>query len=109
MMLCIVTLFLPVALFSLMASVNKYRDQGIDGGVDCDGPLSAMLFAVPSMLVYAAGAVYYAVRLKCARRILPAALLLVLCLGMALATGRKVLAAYREQIRPEYQQTCRYG
>jgi hypothetical protein len=108
-MACIVTLFLPVALFSLMASVNEYRDQGIEGAVDCNGPLSTLLFALPSLMVYAAGAVYYAMSLKGVGRSLSAALLLVLCLGMAFATGRKALAAYREQLRPEYQQTCGEG
>src|SRR3712207_8121622 len=42
--------------FGLMASANEYRDQGIGGAVDCDGPLTVMLFAAPSLVVYAAGA-----------------------------------------------------
>lgn len=109
MMPLIVAIFLPVALLGLLFSVNEYRDQGIGGTVDCNGPLTVLLFAVPSLVVYAAGAVYYAMLLKGVGRSLRAALLMVLCLGMALASGGKAWAAYREQLRPEYQQTCSGG
>lgn len=102
----LVIIFLPVALFGLMASVNEYRDQGISGGVDCDGPYTVLLFVVPSLLVYAAGAIYYAVLLKGARPGLSAAVLLVLCTVVVFAAGRKAWAAYREKIRPEHQETC---
>ena len=105
----IVVIFLPVMLFGLMASVNEYRDQGLGGAVDCDGPLTVMLFIVPSLVVYAAGAVYYAVLLKGVRRSLSAAALLVLCLVMVFAAGRKAWAAYSEKSRPEHQETCGEG
>jgi hypothetical protein len=103
----LITLFLPVALLGLMFSVNEYRDQGIGGAVDCNGPLTVMLFVVPSLVVYAAGALYYAMLLKGVGRSWWAGVLMVLCLGMTLASGGKAWAAYQEQIRPEYQQTCR--
>ncbi len=45
--------FVPVALFGLLLPVNEYRDQGISGAVDCDGPLNVLLFAVPSVMIYA--------------------------------------------------------
>lgn len=105
----IVIIFLPIALFGLMASVNEYRDQGISGAVDCNGPLTVMLFIVPSLVVYAAGAVYYAVLLMGVRRSLSAAVLMVLCTVMVFASGRKAWAAYREIIRPEHQETCGEG
>ena len=105
----VVTLFLPIALIGLLASVNEYQDQGIANAVDCDGPLTVMLFVVPSVVVYTAGAIYYAVLLKGRGRRLPAAVLMVLCLGMASATGVKAGAAYREKIRPDHQQTCGGG
>jgi hypothetical protein len=103
----LITLFLPVALLGLLFSVNEYRDQGIGGAVDCNGPLTVMLFVVPSLVVYAAGAIYYAMLLKGVGRSWRAVVLMVLCLGMTLASGAKAWAAYQEQIRPEYQQTCR--
>jgi glucan phosphoethanolaminetransferase (alkaline phosphatase superfamily) len=104
-----VIIFVPVALFGLMASVNEYRDQGIGGAVDCDGPLTVMLFIAPSLVVYAVGATYYAVLLKSMKRSLPAAVLMVLCVVMVFAAGRKAWAAYSEKSRPEHQQTCGKG
>ena len=105
----IVIIFLPVALSGLMLSVNEYRDQGIGGGVDCNGPSAVMLFIVPSLVVYAAGAIYYAVLLKGVRQSLTASLLLVLCTSMVFAAGRKAWAAYSEQSRPEHRETCGEG
>jgi glucan phosphoethanolaminetransferase (alkaline phosphatase superfamily) len=105
----IVIIFLPITLLGLMASVNEYRDQGIGGAVDCNGPLAVMLFIVPSLVVYSAGAVYYAVLLKGVRRSLSAAVLLVLCALMMIASGAKAWAAYREKSRPEHRETCGTG
>ena len=105
----IVIIFLPVTLLGLMASVNEYREQGISGAVDCNGPLTVMLFIVPCLVVYAAGAVYYAVLLKGVGRSLLAAVLLVLCLMVVSAAGGKAWAAYSEKSRPEHQETCGEG
>lgn len=105
----LVVAFLPITLLGLTASVNEYRDQGISGAVDCNGPLTVMLFIAPSLAVYAAGAVFYAVLLKGLRRSLPAAALMVLCLVMACAAGGKAWAAYREKSRPEHRETCGEG
>lgn len=105
----IVILFLPVALFGLLASVNEYQDQGIGGAVDCNGPLTVMLFIAPSLVVYATGTIYFAVLLKGVKRRLPTAGLLVLCVVMVFAAGRKAWAAYNEKSRPGYQETCGKG
>ena len=105
----IVIIFLPVALLGLMLSVNEYRDQGIVGGVDCNGPSAVMLFNAPALVLYAAGAIYYAVLLKGVRQTLTASLLLVLCTSMAFAAGKKAWAAYGEQSRPEHRETCGEG
>jgi hypothetical protein len=105
----VVIIFLPVALFGLVASVNEYRDQGVGGAVDCNGPLTVMLLAAPSLVVYAAGAVYYAVLLRGVRRSLPAAVLLVSCAVMAYAAGGRARAAYSEKNRPEHQESCGEG
>jgi uncharacterized membrane protein YhaH (DUF805 family) len=105
-----IIIFLPVMLIGLMMSVNEYQDQGISGAVDCNGPLTVMLFIVPSLMVYAGGAVYYAVLLRSSlRQRLLTALLLVLCVVMVFAAGRKAWAAYSERSRPEHQETCGEG
>jgi hypothetical protein len=104
-----VVVFLPIALFGLLASVNEYRDQGIGGAVDCNGPLTVMLFTAPSLVVYAAGAVYYGVLVKGARRSLLPAALMVFCVVMSCAAGGKAWAAYSEKNRPEHRETCGEG
>ena len=105
----IVILFLPIALFGLLASVNEYRDQGISGAVDCNGPLTVMLFIAPSLVVYAAGAAYYGLLLKGGRRSLLTAALMTLCVVMMLASGGKSWAAYSEKRRPEHRESCGEG
>jgi hypothetical protein len=105
----IVGISLPIALLGLTASVNEYRDQGISGAVDCNGPLTVMLFIAPSFMVYAVGAVYFGAFLKGVSRSLFAAALMMLCVGMTLACGVKAWAAYSEKTRPEHQETCGGG
>jgi glucan phosphoethanolaminetransferase (alkaline phosphatase superfamily) len=105
----IVIIFLPIMMFGLMASVNEYEDQGVSGAVDCDGPLTVMIFIAPSLVVYAAGAIYYGVLLRGAGRSLPAVVLMVLCAAMVFAGGGKAWAAYGEKIRPEHRETCGEG
>ncbi|HKR12830.1 MAG TPA: hypothetical protein VJT15_12295 [Pyrinomonadaceae bacterium] len=64
----------------------------VSGAVDCDGPLAVMLFVAPSLVVYVAGAIYYAVLLKGPKR----NLLVALCALMIVAAGGKAWTAYRE-------------
>ncbi len=47
---------LPVALLATVLPVNSYQAQGIDA-LDCDGPASVLLFAIPALLIYGAGAI----------------------------------------------------
>ena len=105
----IILLFLPITLFGLLLSVNKYREQGITGAVDCNGPLSVMTLMAPALMIYTAGAIYFAILLKKQKQRPLATGLIVLCLVMMIASGRKARAAYREQSRPVYQETCGKG
>jgi hypothetical protein len=101
----IVIIFLPVALFGLMLPVNDYRTQGISA-VDCDGPLAVMLFVAPSLAIYAAGAIYYAVLLRGGRRNPMTGILMLLCAVMMFAAAGKAWTAYGEKNRPEHLETC---
>ena len=47
---------LPFAILAAVLPVNSYRAQGIDA-LDCDGPMSVLIFALPIMLIYGAGAI----------------------------------------------------
>lgn len=104
----VVVAFLPVALLGLLLPVNEYRATGIENAADCDGPLGVMLLVGPSFLVYAAGVVFYATRLKGRRRAVWAALL-VLCALLTAAAGAKSWAAYAEKSRPEHLEVCGEG
>jgi hypothetical protein len=101
----IVIIFLPITLFGLILPVNDYAAQGMSGVAECDGPGVVMLFVVPSLAVYAAGAIYFALLLKGPKR----AVLAVLCAAMMIAAGGKVWAAYRETTRPVHRSTCGDG
>jgi hypothetical protein len=101
----IVIIFLPITLLGLILPIDDYQAQGLIGPVDCDGPLAVMLLVAPSLAVYAAGAVYYAVLLKGQRRSVP----VVLCVVMMVAAGGKAWAVYREKVRPEHQSACGEG
>ncbi len=98
----IVIVFLPITLFGLMLPINDYEAQGMSGLADCDGPGAVMVIIGPSLAVYAAGAIYYALSLKGQRR----SVLVVLCAMLMVAAGGKAWAAYRETTRPMHQRHC---
>jgi prepilin signal peptidase PulO-like enzyme (type II secretory pathway) len=97
----VVIIFLPITLFGLILPVNDYEAQGISA-VDCDGPLSVMLFVGPSLAIYAVATVYYALLLKGQKR----NLLVFLCAVMMVVAGAKAWTAYREKSRPEHRLVC---
>ena len=105
----IVIVFLPITMFGLMLSVNEYQDQGISGAVDCNGPLTVMVWIIPCCVVYVAGAIYFAVLLKDVSRNRLAGVLLVLCAVMMCAAGGKAWTAYSEKNRPEHRVSCGEG
>ncbi|MFK3780220.1 hypothetical protein [Agrobacterium sp. NPDC089420] len=43
---------LPVAVLGIVGTPNEYRAIGIEA-VDCDGPISVLIAAVPALLAYA--------------------------------------------------------
>jgi len=45
----------PLAALAVVLPVNVYRAQGI-AAPDCDGPLQVLVFALPAVLIYGAGA-----------------------------------------------------
>jgi hypothetical protein len=101
----IVIVFLPIALLGVLLPINEYEVEGLTSLADCDGPLGTMIFIGPSLAVYAAGAIYYAVVLKGRRRVV----LAVLCAVMMVAAGGKAWAAYREKTSPGHRSHCGEG
>lgn len=101
----ILIVFLPIALLGVILPIDDYQAQGLIGPVDCDGPIEVMIFIVPSLAIYAAGAVYYSLRLEGQKR----AVLLILCVVILSAVGGKAWTVYREHVRPERQTACGKG
>jgi hypothetical protein len=101
----IVIIFLPIALMGLILPINDYEIEGLSSLADCDGPLAVMLLIGPSLVVYVAGAIYYALVLKGRRRVV----LATLCALMIVAVCGKAWAAYRETTRPVYRSHCGEG
>lgn len=48
----ILAAMLPVAVLGIVTTPNEYRAVGIDA-VDCDGPISVLIPAVPALAAYA--------------------------------------------------------
>ena len=69
---------LPVAAMALLADANSYRAQGI-GAIDCDGPMRVLMFAIPAVFAYGAGAVIHGL----GRRFVVAALCAAVCVPLA--------------------------
>lgn len=88
---------LPVAALALLADANSYRAQGIDA-IDCDGPMGVLIFAVPAILAYGAGAIVNGL----GRRFIVAALCVAICIPLAL----NIVAALNENRKNDREPVC---
>lgn len=88
---------LPVAAMALLADANSYRAQGIDA-IDCDGPMRVLIFAVPALLAYGAGAIVNGL----ARRFVVAAICAAICVPLAFNT----VAALGENRKNDREPVC---
>jgi len=83
----------PLAALAVVSPANVYRAQGI-AAPDCDGPLQVLIFAVPAVLIYGAGAfLAYRGRRRFHR------VVSLLCLIIALATVPNIAEAAHELYR----------
>ncbi|WP_448114275.1 hypothetical protein [Mesorhizobium amorphae] len=84
---------IPAALAAMTIPANEYKAWGVDA-VDCDGPISVYLFAVPTLLIYGAGAVvngrYLRNRLNLVLAIFSALLCVLIAANIASAVGEQV-------------------
>ncbi len=72
---------------------NEYKAWGVDA-VDCDGPISVYLFAVPTLLIYGTGAIvngrYFRNRLNLVFAAFSALLCVLIAANIASAVGEQV-------------------
>ena len=92
---------LSVAILAAVLPANSYQTQGIDA-LDCDGPASVLLFAVPALLIFGASA-FLLYRKRNPRLHLVTALrcVLVFC-----SIGWNAAAALRESYGPASVEAC---
>lgn len=101
-------LFVPVAVFTILFPANEYRDMGIGGAVDCDGPLGVMIFVLPSLAVFLFGTIFYTMHLRrSGRRYLW--IFLMMCSVLLTALIWKTILAYNEANSPDYIEVCGKG
>ncbi|CAN7402522.1 hypothetical protein LJR251_002482 [Rhizobium rhizogenes] len=47
---------LPLGILAAVLPANSYKAQGI-AALDCDGPMSVIIFALPALLIYGGGTI----------------------------------------------------
>ncbi|MHC2218455.1 hypothetical protein [Rhizobium leguminosarum] len=97
----ILLLAMPLAALAVVLPANVYRAQGI-AAPDCDGPLQVLIFAVPAILIYGAGAL---LAYRAGRRF--HRLVSLLCLIIALAMVPNIAEAVHELYRNAADGECR--
>ncbi|WFU08192.1 hypothetical protein QA646_12860 [Rhizobium sp. CB3090] len=92
---------LPLAILAAALPANSYKAQGITA-LDCDGPISVFIIALPALVIYAAGAILL-YRDRSRRFHYMAALC---CLLVTLAVGWNFIAAVRESYGDASIEAC---
>ena len=95
---------LPVALFGIAGAANEYRAAGIDA-IDCDGPISVLIFAIPGLAVYGAGTFIFLKRPTHRSGFVLGALCALISLGLIWNIG----SAAMEQWRNHKEHACHAG
>ncbi|RXT24875.1 hypothetical protein B5P46_16440 [Rhizobium leguminosarum] len=96
----VLLLAMPLAALAVVLPANVYRAQGI-AALDCDGPLQVLIFVVPAVLIYGAGAL---LAYRAGRRF--HRLVSLLCLIIALATVPNIAEAVHELYRNTADGEC---
>lgn len=98
--------FIPIALLGLLLLVNEYKATGLpDGAVDCDGPVGAMMFVMPSIFVYSLGLFFYSICFAFKKNFLYL-IIILFCLLMLLSLIYKGKEAIKETKLPIYVEVC---
>lgn len=100
--------FAPLAFFALLSAPNEHQAMGIDGAVDCDGPLTVLLFALPSLAVYTLGFISFA-RTGRAHRKAGSIAVAAICLLVCILLAGNVAMALQEQSNADHRESCGSG
>ena len=101
-------LAIPFALLAALLLPNEYLAQGIEGAVDCDGPLGVMLFAIPSYVIYGAGVVSFGI-IAARNKNWFYGITALLCLMVIIIISPNVRKAYHEHSSSLHQEICGEG
>ncbi|OHV20121.1 hypothetical protein EOS93_12405 [Rhizobium sp. RMa-01] len=96
----VLLLAMPLAALAVVLPANVYRAQSI-AAPDCDGPLQVLIFALPAVLIYSAGAFLVYRTGRRFRRTLS-----LVCLIIALATVPNIAEAVHELYRNATDGEC---
>nr|WP_298098004.1 hypothetical protein [uncultured Shinella sp.] len=95
---------LPVAVLGLLATPNEYRAMGVDA-IDCDGPISVLIFAVPALVVYAIASMMFLRRFRRLGSFFPGVICGLICVGLIWNIGN----AAQERWKSSDAQDCGTG
>ena len=94
----------PVAVLGLVATPNEYRAIGVET-VDCDGPISVLIAAVPALAVYAIIGWMFLSGAKRHRSLISACFCGLVCLALVWNIGM----ALQEQRRNAAETACGFS
>ncbi len=100
--------FAPLAFFALLSAPNEYQAMGIDGAVDCDGPLTVLLFALPSLAVYTMGFISFA-RTGRANRKAGSTAVAAICLLVCILLAGNIAMALQARSNADHRESCGSG
>lgn len=104
----VLVLCAPLALLAAFSLPNEYAGQGVEGAVDCDGPLGVMIFAIPGYLIYGIGAACFGT-LPARKARWPYGIVALLCAAVVAFMTPNVIDAYREHSSPLHKESCGEG
>ncbi|WKL22612.1 hypothetical protein QYR00_19170 [Agrobacterium tumefaciens] len=87
----------PVAALGVLGTPNEYRAIGIDA-VDCDGPISVLIAAVPALAAYATVGWLFVFDTKRHRSLMAGGVCGLICLALVWSIGVALLEHRRNTI-----------
>lgn len=104
LLVVLIVVFAPFALLGMISSPNEYQSMG-SGGIDCDGPLQVLFFAIPALIVYLPGLASFMAKARRNRRmtnVIATAVCFVVCAGLVI----NITLACRYYFDAEHREVC---